>query len=68
MKDYRPKWIDEIESMPGVMDMSPASWEDIQEVLLRINTLLCIAGSETDNEFLHEDIEKETQNVQPNVC
>lgn len=57
------KWIDELLT---TAKLDKEQFELAAEVLSRINTLLCIAGDETDNEFLHEDIMKEVEDVVEN--
>lgn len=61
---YTPKWIDDIQTILWRDSEDGIDWDEVKENLLRINTLLCIAASETDNEFLYDDIKKEIKNVE----
>ena len=53
-----PKWIAEILDMVRGK-ISLESLGEIEEKLLSIDTLLSISASETDNDFLHDDIIEE---------
>jgi hypothetical protein len=54
------KWIDELQDIYA----DGGDWEDMFPILDRINLLLDIASCETDNEFLHDDVAKEIENVE----
>lgn len=58
------KWIDELLT---VAKFDKEQFELAADILNRINTLLCIAGSETDNEFLHDDIMKEITGTRKSI-
>ena len=54
------KWIKEVHDA-FYLHNEVGDLDAVDEILDRINLLLEIAGNETDNEFLHDDIMKEVK-------
>lgn len=52
MDKFQGKWIQELKSLIDNEDV----WEFVEPKLDRIDVFLQLAASETDNEFLHDDI------------
>lgn len=58
------KWIKEISEITGRQGSGADAFLSIEKILWKINALLKRAAQHTDNEQLHDEIIKETKNVE----